>query len=219
MRWVNLGETAVFCWRKLLEKDSTEHLQTLAETPSSVGNECVSIHYIIVYPLSFSDPFALHEKFWEQSFQDSYSSLFFVCGGVKLEWESLVGCITIPPLHWSQDCNWYSLSPTSTTLCYPFPSLLATISHGLDYSTWWNDPGYNPEESESLVTISMAAACVHLSIKLGNRITRDTPVDHMRTKHITPLFKVALSFIIDSWLLTKRLFLSFSDGLFTWGLW
>lgn len=74
-------------------------------------------------------------------------------------------------------------------LCYPFYSPLATISLGLDYSTWWNDPGFSPKEPESLVTLLMTAAYGHLLIKLGSKITRDTPVDHLSTKHITPLFK------------------------------
>lgn len=94
-----------------------------------------------------------------------------------------------------------SLSPILTTPCYPFLSPLATISLGLDFLTWWDDAGLNPEESESLITTPMVAAYVYLSIKLGKGITRDMPMDHLSTKHIPPLFKS--SFITFYWFITS----------------
>ena len=46
---------------------------------------------------------------------------------------------------------------------------MATISFSLDYLTG-DDLDFSPEESESLITVVMAAAHAHLSIKLGKGI-------------------------------------------------
>lgn len=61
---------------------------------------------------------------------------------------------------------------------------MATNYFGLDYLTG-DDPDFSLEESESLITIPMATAHVHLSIKLGRGIA----VGYPSTKHMPLLFK------------------------------
>lgn len=91
---------------------------------------------------------------------------------------------------------------------------MATISFSLDYLTG-DDLDFSPEESESLITVPMAAAHAHLSIKLGKGIIMVTWVLNICPHYL----KVALSLIDQGpLLLTVGLPLSFSAGLLTGGL-
>lgn len=84
----------------------------------------------------------------------------------------------------------------------PFPSFLATISLGVDYLTWWNDPGFK-SWGVWIPGHNTDGCCMCSFInKIKQENNRDIPVDHLSTKHIPPMFKRSL--ITSYWFITSN---------------